>query len=113
MTLLVAVIGTAGLGAVAFMFVVLGRLTQKWELVTRTRSYYRLFYASAILVIAASLTRLVRVGSLNSTLEPGFLLEPRSWFYTCFYHVPIVLGITISLVVAWRNWGWLLSRQQN
>ena len=113
MNLPAAVIGTAGLGAVALMFVILARLTQKWEAVTRTKSYYRLFYASAILVIAASLTRLVRVGSLNSTLEPGFLLQPRSWFYMCFYHVPTVLGITISLIVAWRNWGWLLGRRRD
>ena len=113
MTFLAAVLGTAGPGAVALMFVILARLTQKWEAVTRTRSYYRLFYASAILVIAASLTRLVRAGSLNSTLEPEFLLHPRSWFYLCFYHVPMVLGITIGLIVAWRNWGWLLGRQQD
>ena len=111
MNLLTAVVGTAGLASIAFMFFILARLTHKWELVTRTRSHFRLFYVSAILVIAASLTRLVRAGSLNGAADPVPLGQPRSWFYLCFYHVPLALSVTISLLVAWRNWGWLLREK--
>ena len=110
MNLLAAMLGTAGLGSVAFAFVILARLTQKWESVTRTRSYFRLFYVSAILMAAASLTRLVRIGSLDASLEPSFLAKPWSWFYICFYHAPVALSATIGMIVAWRNWGWLLAR---
>jgi len=108
MKLLFAVIGTTGLGSLILMFVILARLTRRWELVTRSRSYYRLLYVAAALIALASLTRLVRTGYLISEAESPVLSEPRSWFYLCFYHTPLIVGAIISLVVTWRNWGWLL-----
>lgn len=107
MNLAIAVLGTAGLGSVALILVILARLTQKWEVVTKTKSHYRLFGVSAALVILASLTRLVRVGNLSTPTELSFLSGPYSWGYLCFYHAPLAIGVTISLMVAWRNWGWL------
>jgi hypothetical protein len=108
MKLLFAVMGTAGLGSLIMVFVILARLTQRWELVTRSKSYYRLFYAAAALTALASLTRLVRIGYMTADAEVPILNEPRSWFYVCFYHLPLIVGVTMSLVVTWRNWGWLL-----
>ena len=108
MNMVIAVLGTAGLGSVALILLILARLTQKWEVVTKTKSYYHLFRVSAALVILASLTRLVRVGDLSTPMELSFLSEPQSWGYLCFYHAPLAIGVTVSLVVVWRNWGWLL-----
>jgi hypothetical protein len=41
-----------------------------------------------------------------ASLSP--FLESDSWFYLLFYHLPLVIALTISLTLAWRNWGWLL-----
>lgn len=112
MSLIVAVIGTVGMGAVVLVLVILARLTQKWELVTRSRSHYRLFYAASLLVGLASMARMVRIGYVNPAPgAPAFLLDPHSWFYLCFYHIPLAVGSTISLIVTWRNWGWLVKER--
>jgi hypothetical protein len=107
MTLAAAVLGTAGLGALVVVLVIMGRLTQRWELVTRSRSGYRLFYVSAALTVVASLARLVRAGYGISEAGPPLLSSAQSWLYLCLYHLPMCAAMTISLVVTWRNWGWL------
>jgi hypothetical protein len=108
MTLVAAVIGTAGLAALLIVLIIMGRLTQRWELVTRSQSGYQLFYVSAVLIGVASLTRLVRAGYLVSESGPSLLFSAQSWLYLCLYHLPLSLAMTISVIVTWRNWGWLL-----
>lgn len=114
-------IGTAGLASVALMLIILARLTKRWEAVTRARSRYRLFYAAGVLVALASLSRLVRIGYLPLTvlkqdtiyqanIHP--FLDSGSWFYLVFYHLPLVLAMTLSLILAWKNWGWLLRKKE-
>jgi len=117
MSLLLGVMGTVGLGAVILMLAILGRLTQRWELVTRSRSHYPWFYVSAALVAVSSFVRLVRVSNLQPALAPGvsamplLFRDPHSWFYLCFYYLPLAVSMTISLVLAWRNWGWLVRQR--
>jgi hypothetical protein len=108
MTLAAAVLGTAGLGAIVVVLIIMGRLTQRWELVTRSRSGYQLFFVAAALIIVASVARLVRAGYLVSGTGPPLLSSAQSWFYLCAYHLPLSIAMTISLIVTWRNWGWLL-----
>ena len=110
MTLVAAVIGTAGLGALVVVLIIMGRLTQRWELVTRSRSGYRLFYVAAALIGIASLTRLVRAGYLVADSGPPMLTDAQSWLYLCSYHLPLSVAMTISVIVTWRNWGWLLGK---
>ncbi|MBN1934449.1 MAG: hypothetical protein JW934_07275 [Anaerolineae bacterium] len=109
MRLLFAVIGTAGLVSLASVLLILARLTQKWEVVTKIKSYYRLFYVAAALVGLASISRVLRISYLDSGVGPGFLLEPNSWFYLLLYHLPLAIGMTLSLGVIWKSWGWLLG----
>jgi hypothetical protein len=113
-------IGTAGLASIALMLVILARLTKRWEAVTRARSHYRLFYFACGLVALAALARLVRIGYLPlTTLDPDsshpanlhLFLESGSWFYFVFYHLPLALAMTLSLILAWKNWGWLLREK--
>jgi hypothetical protein len=111
MRLLLAVMGTAGLGSIVSLSIILARLTQRWEVVTKTKSYYRLLYVAAALIALASFVRLVRIGYLDSGTGASFFCEPRSWFYLCFYYAPLVIGVTTSLSVTWRNWRWLLNEK--
>jgi len=117
--LLIALVGTVGLGAILLALLILAHLTQKWEAVARSNSYYRLFYVAAALVGVASLVRVVRMGHLSPVVGPSIpsaqvlLYEPQSWFYLCFYYIPLATGLTISLWLTWRNWGWLLREQDS
>jgi hypothetical protein len=110
-TALFALLGTTGLGAATLVVVIIARLTRRWEQVTGTRSGYRWFYVAAGLLCLAALLRLVRVVHLDAHAEPEMLREPWSWLYLCLYHAPLIAGTAIALIVAWRNWGWLLGKQ--
>ena len=112
MTLLFAVLGTAGLASVALVLTIMARLTQRWELVTRSKSYYQRFYVSAGLISLAAFSRLIRAVNLASHAGSSSSTNPWSWLYVLLYHIPLIAAATISVVVAGRNWGWLL-REQN
>jgi len=108
-------LGTAGLASVTLMLAILARLTKRWQAVTRIRSYYRWFYFASALVALAALARLVRIGhlpvvALGQSFPP--FLESSSWFYLVFYHLPLVTAMTMSLILAWRNWGWLFRTRE-
>jgi hypothetical protein len=113
MTALFAILGTAGLASVALVLTIMARLTQRWELVTRVKSYYEWFYISGGLILLAAFVRLIRAVQLASQSETGSPGRPWSWLYVLFYHVPLIAGATISVVVAGRNWGWLLKEQNS
>jgi hypothetical protein len=108
---LIAVIGTAGTASIVLVLVIMARLTQKWEVVTKSRSYYRLFYVAAGLVTLASLARLARIGYQGSGPEQSALGTSQSWFYLFFYHIPLIAALTISVAITWRNWRWLLREK--
>jgi hypothetical protein len=113
MTSLFAILGTAGLTSIVLVLTIMARLTQRWELVTRTKSYYQWFYVSAGLISVAAFLRLVRAAQLASQSEPSSSIDPWSWLYVLLYHIPLITGTTISLVVAGRNWGWLLRERDS
>jgi hypothetical protein len=126
----IAVLSTAGLASVALVLLILGRLTEKWEAVTRRKSYYRLFYVLAGVIVLLGGVHLYRIAVLvpdqfslvhdTRTLfreQTGISSSPpelRAWFYLVFYYLPLALTMTVSLLLTWRNWGWLIfSRRAN
>jgi len=126
----IAVLSTAGLASVALVLLILARLTEKWEAVTRQKSYYRLFYVLAGVIVLLAGVHLYRIAVLvpdqfslvhdTRTLfreQTGVSSSPpelRAWFYLVFYYLPLALTMTISLLLTWRNWGWLIfSRRAN
>lgn len=128
MRFVIAVLSTAGLASVALVLVILARLTEKWEAVTRKRSYYRLFYVLAGVIVLLGGIHLYRIAALVPDDLPlvhdtrdrlreqtGIASSPpqiRSWFYLFFYYLPLTITMTLSLLLAWRNWGWLLRHGQ-
>jgi hypothetical protein len=120
----VAVLSTAGLASVALMLFILGRLTAKFQAVTRKQSYYYLFYSLAGAIVAIGGIYLYRIAALvpdqlsmvNDTRElfreqigiAGSPTQLRAWFHLIFYYLPLAVTLTVSLLLAWRNWGWLL-----
>jgi hypothetical protein len=118
------VLSTAGLASVALVMLILGRLTEKWEAVTRQKSYYRLFYVLAGILVLLGGVHLYRIAALvpdkftlvhdTRTLvreQTGISSSPpqlRAWFYLVFYYLPLALTMTAGFLLAWRNWGWLI-----
>jgi hypothetical protein len=119
----VAVLSTAGLASVALVLLILGRLTAKFEAVSRKQSYYYVFYFLAAIVVFLGGVYLYRIAALadqlsmvNDTRELfreqiGLADSPhrlRPWFHLVFYSFPLAVTMTASLLLAWRNWGWLV-----
>jgi hypothetical protein len=120
----VAVLSTAGLASVALVLLILARLTEKWEAVTRNKSYYYLFYFLAAAIVLLGGVHLYRIAALvpdelalvhntrdlfrEQTGLASSSLQVRSWLYLVFYYLPLAITMTVSLLLVWRNWGWLL-----
>jgi hypothetical protein len=119
----VAVLSTAGLASVALVLLILGRLTAKFEAVSRKQSYYYVFYFAAAVVVLLGGVYLYRIAALADQMslvtdtrellreQIGLTDSPhklRTWFHLGFYYLPLAITMTVSLLLAWRSWGWLL-----
>ena len=96
--------------AVIFMFFILARLSEKLGAVTRMPPYYRWFWIGMGFLGIALIAQLVRI-SVSLTEQASHWLLSNSFFYLVTYHLPMALGVTIGLVIAWRYWGWLLTER--
>ena len=128
MRFVVSILSTAGLASVALVLLFLARLTEKWEAVTRKKSYYRLFYVLAGVIVLLGGVHLYRIAALipdDLTLihdardlfreQTGIASSPRqlrSWFYLLFYYLPLAITMTLSVLLVWRNWGWLVRHKK-
>jgi hypothetical protein len=107
---------------------ILARLTEKWEAVTRKKSYFRLFYVLAGVIVLLGGVHLYRIAALlpdDLSLihdardlfreQTGIAASPlhlRPWFYLILYYLPLAATMTLSLLLVWRNWGWLVSQRE-
>jgi hypothetical protein len=124
LSFVIAVLSTGGLASVALVLFILARLTEKWQAVTRKRSHYYVFYALSGVIVLLGGVHLYHIAALVSDQLPlvqgtrdlfreqtGIATSPpqlRSWLYLMFYYLPLAITMTISLLLAWRNWGWIL-----
>jgi len=102
--------GSLGLLAVISTVFTLAALSQRIGEVQKMPPLYRGFYLGAACLIVALLVRFLRVSALLASPEgPTFLRDDR--FYLLAYHLPLALGLTVSLVVTWWYWSWLLRER--
>ncbi len=106
---LLSLLGALAPLAVAVTLLVLGMLSQRLGAVTNTPPYYRWFYVAAALVSVAALFELLYVLSLNVDDGAGILYDEG--FYLLTFSAPMAVGLTVSAIVSWRYWGWLLSER--
>jgi hypothetical protein len=100
-------LGGIGLFSTVFLFHIMSQLSKKIGEVTKMPDYYRGFYVSQLLTIVALVSYLLKA-SVNLSPEEFSSIFSNPLFYLSTYHLPLILGATIALVVTWRYWGWLL-----
>jgi hypothetical protein len=106
----VGLAGSLGLLAVIATILTLAALSQRIGEVTKMSSLYRGFYIGAACLIVALFVRFLRVSVLMASSEgSAFLYDDR--FYLLAYHLPLALGLTVSLVITWQYWSWLLRER--
>lgn len=86
-----------GLVAVMYLLYIFAALSRRLGAVTKMKPYYRGFYGAMFAVAVAAVASVLR--------QSGSGLEGRVYLF--IYHLPLVAAGLISLVVAYRYWGWL------
>ena len=98
---LFALVGTF---SIAVALVILGLLSRRLGQVTRAPRYYRGFFVAAVLLVASLLFRLLNVVQLHTpSADDGVAV--------IFYIGLPAFALTISLMIAWRYWSWLLAER--
>jgi hypothetical protein len=93
-----------GVFSIAVALVVLGLLSKRLGQVTRAPRYYRGFFVAALLLIVSLLFRLLNL--VQSHIPAAD--DPVS---VIFYIGVPAFALTISLMIAWRYWSWLLAER--
>lgn len=93
-----------GLVAISIALVVLGLLSRRLGEVTRAPRYYYGFYFGALLI---GISMIFRVLYATQGIVPS-ADEPIEVMFTI--GLP-ALALTISLIIAWRYWSWLLAER--
>ncbi|MBI3359674.1 MAG: hypothetical protein HY023_01015 [Chloroflexi bacterium] len=109
MSLLANLGGALGLGAIVYMLVIFGMLSHRLGAVIKMPPHYRWFYVSAGL---AGLALLAYLAGVSLSVERASSAVTRAAdLLLSWYHLPLALGLTLSLGVAWRYWSWLLRER--
>ena len=107
MTVFSALLGSLALIAAMYMVHVLTSLSQRLGAVTKVRPYYRGYYVAQVCLAVALVGRLLEVTTFRSPPQelPAFLVDPV--IVLLGYHLSLIVGLTIAIVVTIRYWGWL------
>jgi hypothetical protein len=106
-----AIFGSVGLISLLYGLIILARFGRKLGAVTKMRPLYRGYYVAVVLIGIALIVRFIRASVFwapPATIPPS-LNEPI--FYLLLYHLPIAIGMTISLGITWHYWNWLLKER--
>jgi hypothetical protein len=95
-------IGVVGLIAVIYMLYILANLSQRLGAVLKMPPYYRSFYVAMGFLSVSVLSR-VALSSLALVSPPLLTILT--------YDAPFIIAMLISVVVAWRYWGWLFKEK--
>ncbi len=110
MTGFLTVLSPLGTISLIVLFIILARLSEKLGAVTKMAPYYRWFWVGLGFMVVALLAQFLRIGLLLAKQDSDFWLDTPA-FYLFTYHLPMAIGITISLIVTWRYWSWLLTER--
>lgn len=108
MTIELSFLGTLGTLSVIALFYILGKLSDRLGSVEKMSPLYRQYYIAIIFWGVAFVTQLL-MARINLTPKsfPDWLMSP--WFLLVTYYLPMSIGATISILVTWRYWSWLIS----
>ena len=84
---------------------VMAQISRRFGEVTHRPPLYRGFYVALVMLVLPLLTRLLAIGQTGYT-------DRRRLFEALFHDLPLALGITLAVIIAWRYWGWLVYARE-
>jgi hypothetical protein len=97
-----------GLGSVVYLLLILAELSRRLGEVTKWPPYYRGLYVGAALV-TLSFVGQVLIWDEAASPELTFAFLQTSAAVLLLDRLPLAIGVTVSAIVAWRYWRWLLK----
>lgn len=87
---------------------VLAQISRRFGEVTHRPPLYRGFYVAMGLLVCPLVVRLLAIGlSAEEAAELG-----GNSLIALAHNLPLVLGITLAVIIAWRYWGWLVYARE-
>jgi hypothetical protein len=83
----------------------MAQISRRFGEVTHRPPLYRGFYVALGLLALPLVTRLLAIGQTGYT-------DRRRLLEALFHDLPMALGITLAVIVAWRYWGWLVYARE-
>ena len=111
MSIVSAILGSVGLAALLFTFVILAQFGRKLGAVTKMRPYYQGYYVATGFAGLALVERFIRASVFWAPPETISALLNDPVFYLLLYHLPQAIGLSLSLGITWRYWSWLLKER--
>lgn len=106
--ILLSPLGPIGLIGLLFILDVYYNLSRRLGEVNRMPPYYRRFLIGNGFVGVSVLAQIIRVTAYVSCRpEAAQLLSPL--FGLVAFYLPLLIGVLISVLTAWRYWSWLLT----
>ena len=99
-----SILAGIGMVAIALLLVVLGLLSRRLGRVTRSKSYYGLFFVATILLLIGAGGRFWVFMYPDDTIYDSIL-------WIVIYSGAPALGLTLGVIVAWHYWSWLLAER--
>jgi hypothetical protein len=94
--------------ALIMMLWVMAQISRRFGEVTHRPPLYRGFYVAIALMFFPLVVRLLAIGLAEEARNDlgGNSVE------ALVYDLPLALGITLGVIVAWRYWGWLVYARE-
>jgi hypothetical protein len=109
MSLVLALAGCLGEAAIVYAVVILARLSEKLGAVTKMPPYYKGFYIALGLLCLSLASRLVHISTAFAMPGQTVPLLTTEGFYLLTPPLPLALGMSLSMVISGRYWGWLVK----
>jgi len=101
---LVVLLSAAAPLALIIALWVMAQISRRFGEVTHRPPLYRGFYVSMVLMLFPLVRRLLAIGLDESESAH---VGGNTW-QAMLHDLPLALGITLALIIAWRYWGWLV-----
>ena len=110
MIIITTPLGAVGLLSIVYLGFLFANFSRRLSAVTKMTNHHRWFLAASVFVALAAMSQLVQgITALAPDAALSILLEP--WFSLVSFHIPLVIGVTIDLVLVWYYWGWILKEK--
>jgi len=102
--------GPVGILAVLYLGLLFASLSSRLSAVTKQRFKSTWSAVGTGFVAVAAISQILRgAATLAPDLAPPLLLTP--WFAVVTFHVPLAIGVSITLWSVWSHWNWILREK--